>query len=274
MIIKTLVENTSASDDFQAEYGFSLYIETDHHKILYDMGSSGLFAVNALKMGVDIASIDLAVLSHGHFDHGGGLQAFLNLNEKALVYVHQKAFDKHGFWKSKDEIMDVGINPALQNNERLIFAGDHMVINDELELFAGIKGKKLAIPGNDSLLMAGDADWVKDDFHHEQNLLIKSEGKNVLVAGCAHAGIVNILDHYYSLGYPEPDVVIGGFHFLFRTEDLPQASELVRQIGEILQKTGTVFYTGHCTGVSHYQELKRMLGQRIHYLSTGSSYTV
>ena len=78
MKITSLLENTPCRDDMHIEHGLSLYIETAHHKILFDMGQTDLFAQNAKNLGISLTEVDYAVLSHGHYDHGGGLAAFLS----------------------------------------------------------------------------------------------------------------------------------------------------------------------------------------------------
>ena len=95
MIIKTLVENTSKTGELKSEHGLSLYIETKKHKLLFDTGSSELYSVNAAKMGVDLAKVDIAVISHGHYDHGGGLETFLKINKKAKIYMHRNSLGKY-----------------------------------------------------------------------------------------------------------------------------------------------------------------------------------
>jgi 7,8-dihydropterin-6-yl-methyl-4-(beta-D-ribofuranosyl)aminobenzene 5'-phosphate synthase len=89
------MENTSCREDLACEHGLRLYIETENHKILFDAGQSAAFAENAEKLGVDLRKVDLAVLSHGHYDHGGGLERFLEINQKAPVYVSSYAFEPH-----------------------------------------------------------------------------------------------------------------------------------------------------------------------------------
>lgn len=86
MLIKTLVENTSVSEDFGSEHGLSLYIETKKQKILFDVGASELFLQNAKKLGVNIADVDFLVISHGHYDHGGGLKTFLKRTQKPKYF--------------------------------------------------------------------------------------------------------------------------------------------------------------------------------------------
>ena len=85
-----LVENTTESPNLKYKHGLSLYIETERHRILFDMGLNDLFLENARKLGVDIASIDIAVISHGHVDHCGGLKSFLKRNSTArYIYAHR-----------------------------------------------------------------------------------------------------------------------------------------------------------------------------------------
>lgn len=191
MIIKTLVENTSISEEYKSEHGLSLYVETKNHKLLFDVGASGLFADNAKKMGVDLAAVDLVVISHGHYDHGGGLKTFLNMNSKAKIYLHQKAFEKHYASKPNGEKVNIGLDEKLLPNSRFIFVDNHMVIGEDLELFSNVKGSTLNPFGNRDLLMIRDALLVQDNFAHEQNLILTESGKTILLAGCAHNGIVN-----------------------------------------------------------------------------------
>ena len=117
--ITALVENTSADPRLGAEHGLSLYIETGAHHILFDMGQTALYAANARALGVDLAGVDLAVLSHGHYDHGGGLAHFLAANPGAPVYLSRYAFEPHYHGSTKN----IGLEPALAQNLRLRFTG-------------------------------------------------------------------------------------------------------------------------------------------------------
>lgn len=274
MIIKTLVENTSISEEFNNEHGLSLYIETKKHKILFDLGASALFAENAKKLGVDISEVDLVVISHGHYDHGGGLKAFLNINSKAKVYLNQKAFDKHYSNRPGGEKAYIGLDEGLMQSDRFIFVGDHLIIDDELELFSSVKGRKLNPSGNQDLLMKMGTLLVPDDFAHEQNLIIKEDGKTLLVAGCAHNGIVNIMDHIIDIKRSAPHYIIGGFHLYNRSADKYEDPALVRLIGEYLKNTGSKYYTCHCTGIEPYKNLKEIMGEKIQYLATGSQLII
>lgn len=93
--IVTLVENTTSSSEYRSKHGLCLYIETDRHKILFDLGQDKLFLENAKKMDIDISEIDTVIISHGHKDHGGALKRFMDLNSNAKIYIRKEAFEPH-----------------------------------------------------------------------------------------------------------------------------------------------------------------------------------
>ena len=269
MIIKALTENTTHSDNIGSEHGLSLYIETKAHKILFDTGASSLFAENAIKMGVDLTKVDLVVISHGHYDHGGGLKTFLEINSQAKIYLHQNAFNLYYAERLDGTKVYIGLDQALLPNDRFIFCGDHHRIDETLELFSGVPARRLVPSCNGDLrIKAGDA-YVQDDLSHEQNLVLSENGKTVLIAGCAHNGIINIVDRFIEeKGFP-PDSVIGGFHLYSNGTQQNEAPGIVDEIGQILLETGAQYYTGHCTGSVSYKRLKAAMGERIEYLSAG-----
>lgn len=270
MIIKALAENTSVNSDFGCEHGLSLYIETPNHKILFDTGcEGGLFAKNALLLGVDLRQVDIAFISHGHFDHGGGLKTFLSLNDKAKVYVSHKAFDKHFANFENGGIKSVGLDATLQQSGRFVHVGEQLQIDDELALFSNVRCLKLNPTGNADLLKMDGDKTVPDDFTHEQNLVIRENGQTVLVSGCSHCGIVNILEHFYQQNGSYPHTVIGGFHLFNPARDQHERPEIVREIGAFLLQTNARFYTCHCTGLESYKLLKDVMGDSIGYLSGG-----
>lgn len=274
MIVKVLSENTTSSEKFGSEHGLSLYIETETYKILFDTGASGLFAENAEKMGVDLTRIDLAVISHGHYDHGGGLKTFLRINSKANIYIHQKAFEQHYANRPGGIMAYIGLDEALLSNERFVSCADRFTIDENIELFSGVKAKRLVPSGNVDLFMkVGDA-YVQDDFAHEQNLIISENGKTLVIAGCAHTGIVNIIDQFKAEKGSLPDYVIGGFHLYNHGTKQNEAPDIVDEIGNFLLETHSQYYTCHCTGTESFNRLKTVMGENIDYISTGDQITM
>ena len=130
MKITCLLENTSAHTNILPQHGLSLWIETKNHHILFDMGQTDLFAQNADRLGIDLATADLAVLSHGHYDHGGGLSHFLKINSTAPVYLSKYAFGE--FYNGEGKY--IGLDTNLQGNPRLIFTDGQVSIGDGLTL--------------------------------------------------------------------------------------------------------------------------------------------
>lgn len=254
MRIVTLTENTACRGDLAAEHGLSLYIETEHHTILFDAGQSGAFADNAETLGVDLRKVDTAVLSHGHYDHGGGLLRFLQINDTAPVWVNPHVFEGH--YNANDQ--DIGLPPALRESTRLRFARDGEKIGGGLTLYSridcpyGIRPFGLTVREGTAL--------VPEDFRHEQYLLLEEAGKRILISGCSHRGILNIMHRF------RPDVLVGGFHFMKLSPD----SRELEQAAAALKRFPAVYYTGHCTGETQYDTLKASMGQQLHRLSTGN----
>ena len=225
--ITALVENTSADPRLGEEHGLSLYIETGAHHILFDMGQTALYAANARALGVDLAGVDLAVLSHGHYDHGGGLAHFLAANPGAPVYLSRYAFEPHYHGSTKN----IGLEPALAQNLRLRFTGETTPLGDGLTLYACNARPRRHDLGSFGLTTVRDGAFVAEDFRHEQYLLIEQAGKRVLISGCFHKGILDLVEWF------RPDVLVGGFHF----SKLP-LDETLAGYARALDRSGTVFY--------------------------------
>ena len=254
MKINVLTENTSKNNTLGFEHGLSLYIETEKHKILFDMGQSSLFTDNAVKMGIDLAQVDIAILSHGHYDHGGGIKAFLELNSNAPVYLSKYAFEPH--YNAKDKY--IGLDISLENSDRLLFTDDITVIDDELTLYSSTTVIHKYDAPFSGLSVETNGALVPEDFRHEQYLMINEKGKRILISGCSHNGILNIAHHF------KPDILIGGFHFMKIVD-----SEYLTNAANTLLTYSTQFYTCHCTGVEQYEQLKSTMGDKLSYLSTG-----
>lgn len=258
MKITALIENTSCMPGIGCEHGLSLFIETKSHKILFDMGQTDLFMKNADKLGVDLTTVDIAVLSHGHYDHGGGLETFLKINNSAPVYLNRCAFEPHYNGTEKY----IGLNISLKENSRLIFTGEEYKITDGLTLYACNDKAKQIDFGNGNLNVMQGKKLFPEDFRHEHYLLIEESGKRTLISGCSHKGILNIVEWF------KPDYLIGGFHFMKL-----DCSGILKSYAEQLNRYDTEYYTCHCTGVEQYNYMKPYT-QKLHYLQAGQSVVI
>lgn len=263
MKVKVLMENTKGREDLCCEHGLSLYIETKKHKLLFDAGQSESFAENAKKMGVDLNEVDTVILSHGHYDHGGGLQCFMSINDKAPVYLNRNAFVEHLDSTSRD----IGIDGQLKNNERLIFVDDMLEIDEELTLYSCNEKERPFGSDSGNLMMKHEGKIVQDDFRHEHYLLIKEDDKKILISGCSHKGILNIVNWF------DADVFIGGFHIV-NVDPEGEGRKRLEQVADELLSYPTKYYTGHCTGTAQYAFLKDIMKDKLEYLSTGTEFEI
>lgn len=255
MKITVLTENTTRDPGLAAEHGLSLYIETGHQRLLFDTGATGAFADNARKLGVDLSKVDALILSHGHYDHGGGIEAFLQVNSAAPVYLSRHAFGEHYNASGKY----IGLPRHLSDCGRLIFIEDTTTLAPGITLECCL-GRKPEYPQeNQSLQIMKKGCLCPEEFRHELYLVIEEE-KRICFSGCAHRGVENIAC------WLAPQVLIGGFHF----KQLPPGDSRLDLAAQRLLALECEYYTCHCTGQAQYEYLKQQMGHRLHYLSTGS----
>ncbi len=258
MKITALLENTAGNAATRCEHGLSLYMETSSHRILFDMGQSDLFLKNAEALGIDLAKVDLAVLSHGHYDHGGGLSAFLEINKNASVYLSRHAF---GDYYNADGKY-IGLDDSLQSNSCLILTADTQSIGEGLTLYS-----KNSAPRNHSLGAFGLTERIgnellPDRFLHEQYLFIEENSRRILISGCSHKGILDLVNWF------SPDVLVGGFHLMKMT-----IGDSLSRVADELDAHTTEYYTCHCTGMEQFAFLQPRM-KRLHYLACGDTIEI
>lgn len=259
MRITALVENQSHCE-LTPVHGLALYIETDRHRLLFDLGPDGTLLKNAEKRGVDLGRVDTVVISHGHVDHGGALADFLKINRTAKIYVQRRAFEKHfskalGFIKAP-----IGLDRKLMDHPQVVLLDGEYRIDGELLLFTVPDTSKFHSIANDTLYDEAG----RDGFAHEQNLMLFGE-KNVLVMGCGHCGVVNILERAEAY---RPQLCIGGYHLTIPAAGRTVPTEVLEGIAGELNARDMDFYTCHCTGEKAYRYLAAR-APRMRYLACG-----
>lgn len=269
MKLVTLMEDTACAPDFACEHGLSFYIEANGQKLLFDMGQTDLFLRNAQALGVKLDEVDTAFVSHGHYDHGGGLAAFLEVNNSAPVYLHKQAFEPH-FSQKPDGIRSIGLDPALAESGRLILTDGVTEIDDTLMLFSDVTGQDCCPGGNRTLFERENGAYVPDRFAHEQSLIVREGDKVALFTGCAHRGVVNICARAKEIIGRDPDFVIGGMHLFSPSTGKSEPDENIRAVAARLAQTGSHYYTCHCTGQHAFAVLHETLGERISFPAAGS----
>ncbi len=278
MRITTLIENRAADRDprLTAEWGLSLHIACGGGRILLDTGASGAFVKNAALLGVDLGTVDAAVLSHHHYDHGGGLRRFFEVNTTARVHL---AKPPQGVcWARRFRVLRrcIGIDPAIfeQHHGRFATVREATEILPGVFLFPDIHGPHARPGGNRILFLKNSGGFRRDDFRHEIAVAVRENGTLVVFTGCSHNGVLNILDTVRAAlpGVPVR-AVVGGFHMVSKPpfNTAADRSRAVAAVGRaMLDYPVELAWTGHCTGNKAYATLKRVMGDRLNILRTGT----
>lgn len=282
MKITVLTENTISKNPeisklhLQEEHGLSLFIQTQNKNILFDMGQTNLFAKNASLLGINLQTVDFAILSHGHYDHGGlssplpatlkneyfGIEAFAHINQKAPIFINSNAFSQNYNANKKY----IGLNQELLKSkiaERFIFVQDEKEITQNIKLFSCNSYKKSVATNAFGLMQLKNGTFVPDNFNHEHYLLIQENDKKILISGCSHKGILNIVEWF------KPDFLIGGFHFKSLDVENPCQKLEIESYAKKLASYNTKYFTCHCTGTQQFEILKSIMKEKVEYISTG-----
>lgn len=269
MKIKVLVDNMPHPEkpSLVAEHGLSFYVETRHEKILLDVGASDKFMRNAHNLGIEIADVDVLVLSHAHKDHTGGLAHFLQNNSKAKVYLSANINGSGYYSNRRKDMRDISIDYGLlmANKERFEAVADNIRLSPTVRIIGKIPVSH-SLPKADRTLFAGDA---PDTFNHEIALLISEGDQTVLMSSCTHLGLLNTLE---ACAPVVPRVFIGGLHLVDSDEDnCFESDEDYASMAEMINSRypGIQIYTGHCTGSRAKCVLKSLLPDHFHVFHTG-----
>jgi len=231
----TVLSDAKAMNGFQPEHGLSFYIEYDQIRILLDTGASSKFKDNAKRLGIDLDKIDKVVLSHGHFDHGNGLPY---LRHTTLV-CHPDCFVKRFRKKGNGNIgislsgQEVRERFDLQPSEKPFRLSAHIYFLGEIPRINDFETWETPY-----MLEDGQDDYIVDD----SGLACVTENGLVVVSGCAHSGICNIIEHAKKItGMDNVEAVIGGFHLKNADHRTRKTIECIKQIG--VRRV----YPSHCT---------------------------
>ena len=270
MRIVNLIENTKGENALHHEHGLSFYIETEKHKILLDTGLSDAFLENAKTLDIDLTQVDMVVLSHGHYDHAGGILAFAKQNPDAKIYM-QKTAGRDYYNLRDDSEKYIGIDKRILDLPQVHFLSGDYRIDEEVYVFTDILGRKYWPEGNMLLKEKVEERFIQDAFAHEQCLVISENHEHVLLSGCAHNGILNILEAYQERFETMPDKVISGFHMMKHGEYTLEEIETIEDTARELKKLHTRFYTGHCTGETAFSIMKEIMGKQLVYVHSGDT---
>lgn len=248
--VSTLSENTAAWMGLLGEWGLSILVEVDGMRVLLDTGQDTVAVHNADALGIDLSTVDKIVLSHGHCDHTGGLRSVLAAMKKPVEiiahpdiwtskYVRLSGEETHtyiGIPFQREELE--GLGAAFTLSREPVWITDCIVTTGEIPM--GNDYERI-----DSILyVKEEGEFKPDPLRDDMSLVIKSDDGLVVIAGCAHRGIINTLHHAQELtGVKKIKAVIGGTHLMSAGEE--QIKLTITALRELdIKNLGP----SHCTG--------------------------
>ncbi len=268
--ISVLSENTAGAGDFLGEWGLSILVETDNNKILLDTGKSITAVFNAETMGIDLSKIDKIVLSHGHYDHTGGLREVLRSMKKEVEIIAHPDIWQHKYSRREGK-PDKYIGFPFQPEELISLGARFRLTKEPVKITDNIwtSGEVPMVTEYETidtgLLIKQGSGFQLDQVMDDQAIIVKTELGLVIILGCAHRGMINTIYHAQKLtGMIEIRAVIGGSHLIGASEErLWQSISALKDLG--VQKLGLC----HCTDLPVISILAQEFGENFLFVKSG-----
>jgi len=260
-----LIENSVYKRDLISEHGLSLYIKKDKNELLFDTGQSGLFIKNSYTLNIKPEAIPSIIISHGHYDHIGGLKK-LELKNNQKVYIHPKGIqEKYTIKNNKPKYSGLP-KKIIKKNINFVFNTKKKEIFEDIFISGKIKRKdgNYCPAGNFYLDKNGQK---HDNMEDEQYLLIKSKQGPVIISGCSHSGLKNILeDAEIKFNIKDAYMIIGGLHLINASKNLLEQTYLTLKKYKVKKIS-----LCHCTGPKGIYYLKKHFSKQAFNFNTGDS---
>jgi 7,8-dihydropterin-6-yl-methyl-4-(beta-D-ribofuranosyl)aminobenzene 5'-phosphate synthase len=269
--LTTLSENTASMDGFLGEWGLSVLVESDEVNVLFDTGQSFSIIHNAKLLGIDLSQIDKIVLSHGHFDHTGGLKHVLEkIGREIEVIAHPDIWQAKYATDQGEEGRYIGIPFSRKELEELgarfrltaepVAISDSIMTSGEIPLVTDYEETEPDLEVKD---VGG---FKPDRFRDDQALIIKTPPGLVVILGCAHRGIINTLYHAQKLsGVKKIDTVLGGSHLMNASEErIWRTVAALKELG--VKRLGAC----HCTGMAATAIMAQEFGDKFFSNNAGT----
>ncbi len=273
--VRMLCDNNIAGTDFLGEHGFAAFVTHQAQSYLFDTGQGHALPHNVAPSGVRLEELNAVLLSHGHYDHTGGLAWVLEQTGAIEVHAHPAVFSPH-----LARLADAPDKPPRyagcpRSRQDLEAAGARFVFHDHtveivpgLWFISGYARRPAQTPADVKLVLDSAAGPVPDPMTDDASLLLETPSGPVLLLGCAHGGILNILDHVRGhLGISRLQAVLGGTHMMFFTPDQVRTVIAALETFEV-----ALVGVSHCTGSEAAIQLAQHFGERFHRAAAGSEF--
>ena len=276
MKIMILSENRTNQPECIAEHGLSVYMETGERKLIFDLGASDIYIQNAKRMHVDLEQVDAAVISHGHYDHTGGVPSFCKMNQKAKIYIHEKAFAvTYGMEDGKLDKEPCSIRWTSEQREsleaRLVLTNGALWLTEDIAVSGTIPKSGGFQPTEAFYQIDASGNLTADPLEHEQFLAVRvrevnEKSKGIFIfSGCSHNGVIPCLNYAKTL-FPGERILglLAGMHLYNANKEM--RSEI---LGQVAAEEMDYILPVHCTGIHAICDLRQLMGDRCIPAGTG-----
>ena len=271
MKITILIDDVSNIPNLKSEHGFSMFIEENKTKILFDTGASGGFIENSQTLGVKPEYSDFILLSHNHSDHTGGIPELKKILQTKAQLIIGKKFCSTKYKQINGEVKIISnefINELfLSKYFEIKYADEMLKLTDDFSVISLKNGESILKKYFYIKDEAGN--YIEDNFEEEIILVFKQESNLTVISGCSHTGIEHIIDRTLKF-FPDCKIknIIGGLH-LEKVEDV-----YFDYLMEKLKKMNIKIFAGHCTGKNRLKQMSGILEIKFEKIETGKSIII